>query len=252
MTLSKNKIKYINSLRIKKFRQKYNNFIAEGDKIAREIILQQNVEIEAIYATASWIDTYESQLSVGRDKVFNISITELKGISTLKTANEVLIIAKQPSFKLSPEILKKQLILYLDAIQDPGNMGTILRIADWFGIPAVYCSEECADLYNPKVVQASMGAFLRVSVNTSSLETIKSKLEIPVLGATLQGENVYKMDLPEAGIIVIGNESKGIRPSNLELLTHQIKIPSFGDGGAESLNAGVATGIICSQFRGKG
>ena len=152
MTLSKNKIKYIKSLHLKKFRQKYNNFIAEGDKIAREIIQQQEVEVEAIYATPSWIDTNESALEGLKDKLFNISITDLKRISTLKTPSEVIVIARQPEINYDIEEVQNNLNLYLDGVQDPGNLGTILRIADWFGIPYVFFFFFFAELYNPKVI----------------------------------------------------------------------------------------------------
>lgn len=249
MTLSKNKIKYIKSLHLKKFRQKYNNFIAEGDKIAREIIRQQDVAIEAIYATPSWMDTNDLALEAIRDKVFNISVTDLQRISTLKTANEVLVIAQQLDSIFDADLIKDQLSLYLDGIQDPGNLGTILRIADWFGIPYVFCSEDTADVYNPKVIQATMGAFLRVKFMSVNLEQLAAIPDLNIFGTTLDGENVFEMKLPEQGVIVIGNEGRGIREENKPYLNQALKIPAFNPHGAESLNAAVATGIICALFR---
>jgi TrmH family RNA methyltransferase len=249
MTLSKNKIKYIKSLHLKKFRQKYNNFIAEGDKIAREIIRQQDVAIEAVYATPTWIDTNDSALEAIRDKVFKISVTDLQRISTLKTANEVLVIAQQLDSKFEVVALKSQLSLYLDGIQDPGNLGTILRIADWFGISHVFCSEDTADLYNPKVIQATMGAFLRVKYIPHSLESLAAIPELNIMGTTLDGENAFEMKLPKQGVIVIGNEGQGIRAASKPYLDQTLRIPAFSEHGAESLNAAVATGIICALFR---
>ena len=251
MTISKNKLKYLKSLQLKKFRQKYNNFIVEGDKIARELLQSQSFEIEAIYAVDSWIETSKEELEANHYPLFNISITDLKRISALNSPNQVFIVAKQAQFIPDYSLLKDQLILYLDGIQDPGNLGTILRIADWFGIPFVFCSQDCVDLYNSKVLQASMGAFLRVRCVYQDLTTLVDATRLPVYGTVLEGENIYATALQKKGIIVIGNEGKGIRPENKTLITQAIRIPSYNGGGAESLNAAVATGIICSIFRSR-
>lgn len=245
MALSKNSIKYIRSLQLKKFRQKYNNFVLEGDKIAREILHQSYLQIENIYALPHWIEANQHILQRFSDRIHAIEVTDLSKISSLATPNQVLIIAQQPKPALGKNDLMGKLSLFLDGIQDPGNMGTILRIADWFGIPYVFCSHDCVDVFSPKVVQASMGALLRVKVIEIKLEQLRSLFpDLPILGAVLHGDNIFKTSLPEAGILVIGNESKGISTSVQSLLTHRIAIPPAPGSGAESLNAAVATGII--------
>ena len=249
MTISKSKLKYLKSLHLKKFRQKYNNFIVEGDKIARELLLSKAFEIEVILATDSWIETSKNELGSINAPLFKISLTDLKQISTLSTPNQVLIVAKQRPQELNFESVNQELSLYLDGIQDPGNLGTILRIADWFGIPYVFCSKDCVEVYNSKVLQSSMGAFLRVQCHYLSLEQLIQATNLSVYGTILQGKNIYETQLTSKGIIVIGNEGKGIRKENIPLLDHQVTIPSYGQSGAESLNAAIATGIICSIFR---
>ncbi len=243
--LSKAKIKYINSLKHKKYRQKYNNFVAEGDKIAREILKHQPKAIELIIATQQWADSQQSIPQYLNSKINIVTSSNLKKISSLQTPNQVLFIVQQ---LIRPTIsLENQLTLVLDRIQDPGNMGTILRIADWFGINQVVCSADCVDIYNPKVVQSTMGAFLRVKTYYQDIVKLCEQTHLPIYGAVLQGENLFKIKPPKAGLIVIGNESKGISGALQNQLTHRITIPS--NGGAESLNAGVATGIICAAFR---
>ena len=247
--LSINKIKYIQSLHHKKFRQKYDNFIAEGDKIAYEIIKSGKIEIEAIFATSNWILKYATELKKFQSILVEINEAELKKISTLTTPNQVLMILKQPSFEVENQSFNNDLVLYLDGIQDPGNMGTILRIADWFGINYVFCSDSCVDIFNPKVIQATMGAFLRVKTKEIPLENIINETT-PIYGALLEGENLFQKTLSKHGVIVIGNEGKGINPTLLPMINNPILIPPHGEG-AESLNAAVATGIICAVFRNK-
>lgn len=249
MTLSKTKLKYLKSLQLKKFRQKYNNFVVEGDKIARELIYSDTYEIESLYAIDSWINTYQKELETMAIPYFNISITDLKRISSLTTPNKVFIVMKQRNSTIDQSILKTQLSLYLDAIQDPGNLGTILRIANWFGIKQVFCSPDCVDIYNPKVVQASMGAFLRVAHDYIALEELVANQAVTIYGAVLNGNNIYETPLKKDGLIVIGNEGKGIRNAYRSLLDYAITIPSYGESGSESLNAAVATGIVCAAFR---
>ncbi len=249
--LSKSRIKYIQSLKLKKFRQKYNNFTVEGDKIAREILTATNCEIEAVFATASWIETNKALLSSHFSKTLTVEQKDLKKISSLSTPNEAFIIAKQLNYSIDTSIVQQDFSLYLDGIQDPGNMGTILRIADWFGIPYVFCSKTCVDIYNTKVIQATMGAFLRVKICTIDFQALQQMVNIPVYGMVLDGSNLYKQSFGEAGILVIGNESKGISSTVKMLISHKVTIPSAKNGGAESLNAGVATGIICAHIRNK-
>jgi RNA methyltransferase, TrmH family len=245
--LSQNKIKYLTALQSKKIRQKYNIFFAEGDKICLEIIKNDNIKIEEIFALPNWIQKNIEFLKPFRDRLIEISEAELKKISCLSTPNQVLISAHIPNFQLDKMLINNDLSLYLDGIQDPGNMGTILRTADWFGIKNVFCSDTCVDIFNPKVIQASMGAFLRIKSQEVDLQQLISE-GLPVYGALLEGNNIFEEKLSTRGIIVIGSEGKGISDTILPLLTHTIKIPAYGNG-AESLNAAVATGIICAAFR---
>jgi RNA methyltransferase, TrmH family len=249
--LSQNKIKYLISLQSKKNRENLNVFIAEGDKICQEIVASEKLKIENIFATEKWIDSNQEILQKHRNLLVEISENELKKISSLSTPNQVLISAFKPNFLIEKNTLQDDIVLYLDGIQDPGNMGTILRNADWFGIAHVFCSDTCVDIYNSKVIQASMGAFLRIKSQEIDLQELISHFEeINVYGTHLEGENIYEQKLSPNGIIVIGSEGKGINEQNLSLITQKIKIPSYGKG-AESLNAAVATGIVCSIFRNK-
>lgn len=252
LSISKNNIKRLKSLQRKKIREQEGVFIAEGVKIVDEILQQASAQIREIYALPEWINTHRQQLLKGNFSVDEISLTELKSISSLQTPNQVLVVAQNIDNQVDEELVGRHLSLYLDEIQDPGNLGTILRIADWFGIPYVFCSKGCVDVYNYKVIQSSMGAFLRVKTPQITLSELKSKhIDLPIYGAVMQGENLYKMPLSPKGILVIGNEGRGISKELQELLTHKITIPRGVNGGAESLNAGVATGILCSVFLGK-
>lgn len=249
LMLSKSTIKYINALKRKKFRQRYDNFIAEGNKIALEILRQSHFDIHSIFATQDWADLNHRKLSRYRDILTIVEERELKSISSLTTPNKVVIILKKPKTTIDEELISNNLSLVLDGIQDPGNLGTIWRIADWFGIEYLFCSENCVDLYNPKVIQSSMGAFLRVkAVELNIPELFSQRRELPVYGAVLGGKSIYQTPLKKHGFLVIGNESKGISEAMSSAVTHPIGIPS--SGGAESLNAAVATGIICSWFQG--
>lgn len=250
--LSKNQIKLINSLKIKKFRDEEKLFIAEGTKIVPEL-QNSSVEIKEIYATTSFINTNKFSKNIA---VFEISEKELEKISSLKTSNQVLAVCSTPLYNLSELNFKDKITLALDEIKDPGNLGTIIRIADWFGIETIICNNETADVYNPKVVQATMGSISRVKViYTDLVEFLKSESadKNKIFGATLDGENIYT-NSKSNGIIVIGNESKGISESVLKYVNYKIKIPNFShlkasEGEAESLNAAIATAIICSEFR---
>lgn len=246
MALSKNTIKWINALRHKKYRQKYNKFIVEGDKMAEEILEQNRWKIDRIFALPPWIEKHDNRLSRHRQKVEAITPAELKKLSTLRTPNQVLAVLDRREYKpLSNGTGEK--VLYLDGIQDPGNMGTILRIADWFGLSRVFCSEDCADLYNPKVIQSSMGAFLRVDCRRLPLaELRRSWPEHSVMGAVLDGENAFRAGWPAQGILVMGSEGRGITDHVEKLLTQRLTIPKAGR--AESLNAGVACGILCALW----
>ncbi len=246
--LSKATIKYINSLQLKKFRQQYNKFTAEGHKIVIEVLKNAEIIPDKIFCTKEWAEDNRSLLKKYAAKVVIVTYNELKKISALQTPNHVLVVLSRFNHEPNQTIVQNDLSLVLETIQDPGNFGTILRTADWFGIQHIFCSRDCVDLYNSKVIQASMGAFLRVKVIYDDLSSIIEKNEnIPVYGAMLGGQNLFKMKIAPKGLIVIGNEGKGISKKTEELLTHQIEIPS--NGKTESLNAAIATAIICAVFR---
>lgn len=237
--LSKNELKYIQSLCQKKQRSAERLFIVEGVKLVSEL-LDAGYPIKNIYALEEW-EAPATSLPITRITPF-----ELEKISLLQTPNQVLLIAAQQEPGGEP-VLKNQFTLMLDGIQDPGNLGTIIRIADWFGINQIIASEDTAELYNPKVIQSTMGSFLRVKVWYRDLETVLAKNEVPVYGALLNGESMYTIAVPNEAILVIGNESKGIRETVLPHISHAITIPRIGR--AESLNAAVATGILLSKLR---
>ncbi|GAB5551192.1 MAG: RNA methyltransferase [Saprospiraceae bacterium] len=250
MEFSKNNVKLIRSLQIKKFRDKFNKFIAEGDKICLEMLRNPNHQIEGIFTLADWAATKQALLKRQSVRASIITSAEMKVLSALKTPANVLIVAKKPDQEAEKIQLSQQWTLYLDGIQDPGNLGTILRIADWFGLAAVFCSEDSADVYNNKVIQSSMGAFLRVPVFRKNLNTIRTEQSVnfPIYGAAMEGANILEIENLPPGMIIMGNEGQGIRPEKMEMIDSFIHIPKGGSGGAESLNVGVACGIICAQL----
>lgn len=243
--LSKNLLKEIRILHIGKYRRKEQKFIAEGPKIVQEF-LDSQYEVDSIYATADWMSANQ----LAHDNMVQITEKELQAISLLKTPNQVLAIVNYP---MTNEIQFENgdLIIALDTIQDPGNLGTIIRIADWFGIRKIVCSVETADAFNPKVVQASMGALTRVQMIYTNLEQWLKSLDkkTTIYGTMLNGENIYESELKHDGVIVIGNEGQGISSEIQQLITSQIKIPAYSDSLMESLNAAVATAIVCAEFR---
>jgi len=247
--LSKAKIKWIQSLKLKKNRKKSNLFLVEGVKIADEVLAQNRFAIHSIFATSEWLDNHV-QLPCPS---YAISERELKKISDLETPNQVLMVVHFPEekdFSVSnlQNIAQQELCLVLDNLRDPGNLGTIIRTADWFGIRYVICSMGCTDIYNHKTIQASMGSFLRVRTPYLDIESLlANNNDIPIYAALLDGENVLQKELTAHGFLIIGNESKGISPAVAQLSNHPIQIPRFGQ--AESLNAAMATGILCALFR---
>lgn len=238
--LSKNEIKYIQSLYHKKQRDEEELFLAEGPKIAEELLKSAYI-IKHIYAVSSWIKRNPGL----KETVTEVSDVELSRLSNLQTPNEVIVLSQQPASGNEP-VFKGNFTLMLDGIQDPGNMGTIIRIADWFAIKQIICSHDCVDVYNPKVVQSSMGSLIRTSCWYQHFETWNHRGEIVVYGAVLKGKNIYAERKVTEGILVIGNEAKGIREPVLSIITHPVTIPK--KGGAESLNAAVATGIIVGSL----
>ena len=246
--LSKSQIKYIQSLHRKKYRDRYALYIVDGDKMVKEYLNHVPV-IHSIYATAPWIDKNRSALDTHPIECHTISEEELKKISTLKTCNQALALVKVPAGeKFDLQAQKTGLYLVLDQIQDPGNLGTIIRTADWFGLERIFCSTDCVEAYNPKVVQSTMGSLTRVKVHYVDLPELLDGVTLPLFAATLSGKNIFTENLPKDAVILIGNESKGISPSLLKLATEAISIPKFGK--AESLNAAIATGIVLSRFVG--
>ena len=239
--ITKNQVKYIQSLGQKKWRDSEQVFIAEGPKLVNELLIATNCKIIQIYALKEWIDQIKPGVVVTE-----VTTDELQKISQLSTPNHVLAIAKKIEWE-SEAIIKGNISLALDEIQDPGNMGTIIRLADWFGVKNIFCSMNCADAYNPKVVQASMGSITRIRIEYNDLPTwLKKNDDLTVYATVLNGEDVTKMEKKNEGIIIIGNESKGISDEVLALAKVQITIPRKGK--AESLNAAVATGIILSHL----
>ena len=236
LLLSKQKIKYIQSLKIKKYRQKYSNFIVEGEKMAIELLSNPNFEIESIIAVETWIIEQKLMLKPHFNKILTATDADLKQISNLTTPNKVFIIAKRLTAEtedlFNDEVINNNFSLYLDGIQDPGNMGTILRIADWFSIPYVFCSNECVDVFSPKVIQASMGAFLRIKTIEIPFDDLKKRYpKLPVLATILRGGNIFEKKYPKHGFIVIGNEGNGVSDAILQQTDFKIAIP--GGGGAE-------------------
>ena len=218
--------------------------------MAAELLAQQQVAVSAIFGIERWADENAALLRPFLEKFNVVSEAELKKISSLTTPNRVLVVAELPERPFSPAILQDDFCFYLDGIQDPGNLGTILRVADWFGIPAVVCSPDCVDAFSPKVVQASMGAFLRVGIREMPLEQLLENTSgLPVAGAVLGGENLFQTDLPANGVLVIGSEGRGISAAAEARLTHRLTIPRGPAGGAESLNAAVAAGICAAALR---
>ena len=242
--ITKNQVKYIQSLGQKKSRDIENRYIAEGPKLVNELLIAENCRIVQLLALKDWMD--ENPNAGNNTEVIEISDSELEKISQLTTPNQVLAVIEKIQWKNDPEI-KGNVSLALDTIQDPGNMGTIIRLADWFGIKNIFCSTDCADVYSPKVIQSSMGSISRVRVEyTDILSRLTENNDVCIYAAVLNGRDITKMEKISEGIIVIGNESKGINTEMLRLANVQITIP--GKGKAESLNAAVATGIILSHL----
>lgn len=238
--VSKSQIKLITSLQQKKFRQEHQLFIAEGVKVVQELLLS-NFVLEHLFVTQELF----SEVDMKQKTV--ITETELKKISCLSTPNNCLALFKIP---IQKNTKNSGLIVALDDIRDPGNMGTIIRLCDWFGIEQIVCSEQTVDAYNPKVVQATMGSISRVSITYTNLSKYLSKQSIEIFGTFMEGKNVYKESLPKEGVLVLGNEANGISKDVEKWITSKLAIPRFGDlQKAESLNVATATAIFLSEFK---
>jgi TrmH family RNA methyltransferase len=245
--LSKKIVKYIQSLSHKKFRDEEGVFIAEGPKIVSEFLLSENTRCTLLCADKEWLSENDFLLkTMLPDSIFETEQQWLQSISLLKTSNKVVGV-----FTMKPPVdtpdLSGKISLMLDYIQDPGNMGTIIRVADWFGIENIICSENCVDCYNPKVVQSTMGSLMRVNIiYTGLICFIKENKNINLYSTALSGTSIFKLPRINEGIILVGNEAHGVHESLLEFSYLKITIPRYGL--AESLNAGVASGIILSQI----
>ncbi|WP_310377435.1 RNA methyltransferase [Flavobacterium sp.] len=238
--LSKNQIKLITSLQQKKQRLANQLFIAEGIKVVQEL-LKSNFELVHIYTTQNDFEEVSVEFKT------TVCEGDLKKITALTTPNTCLAVFK---IQIHKEIIETGVILALDSIRDPGNLGTILRLCDWFGISQLVCSKETVDIYNPKVIQATMGSIARVNVNYVDLSPFIIQTKLPVYGTFMNGENIYKTTLPQEGIIIMGNEANGISPEIEKLIKNRLAIPRFGKlQQTESLNVATATAIILSEFR---
>ncbi len=234
--VTKNQIKRILSLHQKKYRKQYGQFFVEGQKLIREL-LDSDFILDELFVTEAIFEDIENK--------FTISETELKKMSALTNPNNSLAVFRFP--KVS-EIQENNLIIALDKIRDPGNLGTIIRLCDWFGIRDLICSEDSVDTYNPKVLQATMGSITRVNITYLNLEKFLTQTQLLVFGTFMDGKNIYKSELPNKGIIVLGNEANGISETIAQLISEKISIPRFGNN-TESLNVATATAIILSEFK---
>lgn len=251
MTISKNKIKYFNSLNLKKNRDNEQVFIAEGIKLVGDLL--PYFKAKYIVATTEWL----SMNSHIADEIIEIeNIEEMKKITLLSTPSPVYVVfyRSQYDFNLQDLLLKRELILALDTVQDPGNLGTIIRIADWFGIKNIICSHGTVDVYNAKTIQSTMGALARVKVHYVELRDVLDtfrKQGYPIYGTFLDGASIYNAELAKYGIIVMGNEGNGISDEIAKLVSDKLLIPSYpaDELTSESLNVAVATAIVCSEFR---
>ena len=246
--LGKNKIKYIRSLELKKNRKEEKAFLAEGHKLVDDLL--PHFTCRTLLATAEWMAGHPHAQAA---EIQEVTQEELQRASLLKTPQDVLAVFNMPVWHADPAIASHELCLALDEVQDPGNLGTILRIADWFGIRHVFCSQGTADAFSPKAVQATMGAIARVRIHYGDLPTWIRNLPqgTPVCGTFLDGKDLYEESLPLCGLIVMGNEGKGISREVSSAVTHRLLIPNYpvGHPTSESLNVAVATAIVCAEFR---
>jgi TrmH family RNA methyltransferase len=243
MPVTKSQVKYIQSLGHKKFRDTEGVFVVEGPKLVGELLQEPAIRPRVVYALGEWA---RSLPPAQRAIVTEVGEGDLGRLSGLTSPNQVVAIVEKPVFP--PPVWNKGVHLVLDGIQDPGNLGTIVRLADWFGIGTVLCTPDSADVFNPKAVQSTMGSIARIPVIYTDAAAIIGTAGLPVYAALLDGENMYRAGRVSTGFIVVGNESKGISPEIQALATHRVTIPRIGQ--AESLNAAVATGIILSHLVG--
>jgi TrmH family RNA methyltransferase len=244
--VSKAKIKQVRQLEMKKYRDEYKLFVAEGNKLVRDMI--PAFECEWLIAHPSWM---ASQGDLPAKELIVADEHDIRKVSLLKNPQDVLAVFRYPSRSIEAVNPAENLVLALDGIQDPGNLGTMIRLADWFGIEHVVCSLDTADAFGPKAVQASMGALARVNVHYTKLEDFLINRDVPLYGAFLDGNNLYEESLSSHGILVMGNEGNGIRPSVESLVRRRLLIPGYPPlrQSSESLNVAIATAILCAEFR---
>ncbi len=249
--LSKSKIKYIKSLELRKHRKEQGLFVAEGPKMVEELLFSERPEM--LFATREWFEQHAEKAHTQCNTCECITEEELGRISFLQHPQQVLAVFHQQKHLITDIDITHQLSLALDQVQDPGNLGTIVRIADWFGIDTILCNEGTADIYNPKALQATMGSIAHVKVVYTQLDNLFDMLpdHFPIYGTTLDGEDIYETPLEPCGIIVMGNEGNGISEQLKGYLTHRLYIPNFAQGRltTDSLNVGVATAVVCSEFK---
>jgi len=250
--ITRSQVKMILSLQKRKVREENSLFVIEGDKLVREYILAGN-RVNLLAGKPEWIDGESGRVTEGADETVTVTYDELRRISSLRTPHNVLAVATMPKREYSDSLLAGRLTPVLEYVQDPGNLGTIIRIAAWFGMGNIVCSPDCVDFYNPKVIQATMGAFMHVTVWYRPLDEFLGKAVtdgIQVYGATMDGRSVYQSDLGGEGLILFGNESRGISDGLLGYVTRKITIPGPGKplAGIESLNVSMAAAIISSEF----
>lgn len=250
--ISKNTIKRVNQLALKKFRQKEKLFLVEGDKMVLELA-NSEWDIDELFVTPGF-EPIVKKAGVAARILHVVTQQELKQISRLKTPQNALAVCKIPIGETLPGFLDESLSVYLDSVQDPGNLGTIIRICDWFGVENIFVSPETVDVFNPKVIQASMGSFSRVRVyecTIQEMKTLSAKSEATLYGAFMDGANVYKQQLATKAVLVMGNEGNGISEETEKLIDQKLSIPNFSANvqRAESLNVSAATAILCSEFK---
>ncbi|WP_316815803.1 RNA methyltransferase [Pedobacter nyackensis] len=242
--VSKSQISFIKSLHQKKYRKENGIFIIEGIKSIEEFI-QSNYQVHSIYYLAQ----YQSLLTAlpTNIKLFEINNAELDKISTLQTPQGILALVHLPKpTVLNTATLKNAFTLVLDGVQDPGNMGTIIRTADWFGFNQIICSHNCVEVYNPKTVQATMGSLSRINIFYEELPLVLKDINLPIFGAVLDGKSMYKTDWGKEGLVILGNEGQGITPEVIKLITNPVTIPRTGS--AESLNVAISAAILCADI----
>ena len=247
--LSKNKIKYIHSLEQKKHRSKEQAFVAEGNKLVSDMLPHYSCPL--LIAKPCWMAT---QGDITTDELIVAEDEDIRKASLLKSPQDVLAVFRIPSWKIEEADPQNELILMLDGIQDPGNLGTIIRLADWFGFEHIICSPDTVDVFNPKVVQSTMGALAHVKVHYTELGAYLEKQKernIPIYGTFLEGEDIYEKDLSGNGVVIMGNEGNGIRKELEEMVNEKLYVPSYPQGRstAESLNVAIATAVVCAEFR---